>query len=149
PCNGPGGEWRALVDTVGIAGGTQAAKKLADALELTAERGNETCWTIHEHGHFAFKQALRILAERKVDLSSQTVFYANPTANLELVDRLRRKTGMKMAEARILINDMNMRQAFTSGNIFSENVVSYIQLRQMGENFATDRTWSQWSNRIV
>jgi hypothetical protein len=82
---GMNGAWRSVRDSVGMYGGTQAARKLADVIELTAARGKEVNWTVHEQGHALFKHALRLLDGRGTrELGSQTVFYANPTVNLEL-----------------------------------------------------------------
>jgi len=148
PNTGLGGEWQALRDGSGI-GASQAAQKLADALTLTANRGNDTCWTVHERGHSTFKRALKLLAGRGVNLSNQTVFYANPTENIELVDRYRKKTGMKLAARPMLINDISLRQTWLSGNAFSASAVSLQHIKEQGEDGNLGRTKVDETSRFL
>lgn len=123
PCTGgPSSEWRSLQDSVGL--NTQTAKKLADVLILTAERQKEVNLTVHESGHVVLKSALRIAVKRGQSLENFTVFYANPTHNLQAVDRLRGKTGMKLAAKAPLINTLSVKQYLLSGNVISDTVIT-------------------------
>lgn len=123
PCTGGlSSEWRSLQDSVGL--NTQTAKKLADVLILTAERQKEVNLTVHESGHVVLKSALRIAVERGQSLENFTVFYANPTHNLQAVDRLRGKTGMKLAAKAPLINTLSVKQYLLSGNVISDTVIT-------------------------
>lgn len=141
PVNNVGGNWRSIRDSAGLGGGTQAARKLADVIEQTAARNKAVNWTVHEQGHAVFKQALRLLDTRGIrNLNTQTVFYANPTLNLELVDKYRKKVGMALAENTILINDFSLGQTWLSGNFVSERMVSWHQLSVQGENASKGKT---------
>lgn len=123
PCSGNlSGEWRSFRDNNGFS--TQTAKKLADILALTAEKEKELNLTVHEDGHILLKSALRIVAKEGKSLENFTVFYANPTVNLQLIDRWRSKTGMKLASKAPLINIMSARQYLTSLNFFSDAIVT-------------------------
>lgn len=123
PCTGGlSSEWRSLQDSVGL--NTQTAKKLADVLILTAERQKEVNLTVHESGHVVLKSALRIAVERGQSLENFTVFYANPTHNLQAVDRLRGKTGMKLAAKAPLVNTLSVKQYLLSGNVISDTVIT-------------------------
>src|SRR5690554_791994 len=119
------GDWRAICDSAGI-GSTQAAKKLAAVLVTTAQTKTDVNLTVHESGHALLKQALRIVnREPQVRLSQFTVFYANPTHNLELVDKWRAKTGMQLAKKPPLINAVSAHQFLLSGNAVSSAVVAF------------------------
>lgn len=118
PTRGMGAEWRGFCDHSNFGTGSQIAQKLADTLQHTAESGQATRWTVHEHGHTVFTKALRILKARKVDLSNQTVFFANAQVNVSSLIRLCKKTNMQLAETAPLLNPVNFRQTFFSGNVF-------------------------------
>ncbi len=115
--------WRALRDSSGI-GGTQAAKKLADLLTLAGNKDKEIQLTVHEQGHALLKEALRRVCQDRRTLSNVTVFYANPTQNLELVDRLRARAGMRLATKAPLINSVSASQNLATGNFISGAVVA-------------------------
>lgn len=119
------GDWRSLRDSSGIAG-TQAAKKLAAVLMTNAQKNMDINLTVHESGHALLKEALRIVnRDAQVKLDRFTVFYANPTHNLELVDQWRARTGMQLAEKRPLINTVSAQQFLLSGNVVSGPAVMF------------------------
>lgn len=119
------GDWRALKDSSGI-GGTQAAKKLAAVLIATAQKKIDVNLTVHESGHALLKEALRLVSrEQAVRLEQFTVFYANPTHNLELVDKWRSRTGMQLAKKQPLINTASAQQFLLTGNALSAPAVSF------------------------
>lgn len=119
------GDWRALRDSIGV-GGTQAAKKLAAVLSVTGQKDVDISLTVHESGHALFKEALRIVSrDTRVRLERFTVFYANPTHNLELVDKWRARTGMKLAKKPPLINTVSAHQFLLNGNVLSGPVVAF------------------------
>lgn len=119
------GDWRALRDSAGI-GSTQAAHKLAAVLSDTANKNKEINLTVHESGHALLKEALRIVnREGLVKLNNFTVFYANPTHNLELVDKWRARTGMKLAQKPPLINTVSAHQFLLNGNFISGPAVMF------------------------
>lgn len=119
------GDWRSLRDSSGL-GSTQAAEKLASVLSTTARKSMDLNLTVHESGHALLKQALRIVSrESQIKLDRFTVFYANPTHNLELVDKWRSRTGMHLAKKPPLINAASAQQFLLSGNIISNSVVAF------------------------
>lgn len=119
------GDWCSLRDSSGI-GGTQAAKKLAAVLATTAQKNIDINLTVHESGHALLKEALRIVSrEAQVKLDRFTVFYANPTHNLELVDKWRARSGMQLAKKPPLINMASAHQFLLSGNAVSSSVVTF------------------------
>jgi len=115
-------EWRSLKDGVGFS--TQAAKKLAEVLISAADEKNKINLTVHENGHALLKSALRIVAKQNKSLENFTVYYANPTHNLQIVDKLREKTGMALAPKAPLINILSVSQYIMSGNILSDSVIT-------------------------
>lgn len=115
--------WRALRDSTGIAD-TQAAKKLADLLLLTGGKKREIQLTVHEQGHALLKSALRRVCQEQKTLGNVTVFYANPTSNLELLDRLRKQAGMQLAKKSPLINSVSIGQNIATGNFISGAMVA-------------------------
>jgi len=119
---GVGAEWRAFKNSAGVGGGTQAAKKLASALILSAEKNINI--TVQGDGHSLFKQALKVVAQSNHSLEKMTVFYANATENLSLVEHWRKKTKMKLAQKAPLINNLNIRQSISSGNFVSQPLVA-------------------------
>lgn len=119
PCSGlMSSDWKSLRDIIGF--DTQAAKKLADVLRLTAEKQKEVNLTVHESGHALLKAALRRVHASGQSLDKFTVFYANPIHNLHAVDKWRIKTGMKLATKAPLVNNLNARQFLLSGNFISQ-----------------------------
>ncbi len=117
------GDWQALRDSSGISG-TQASKKLAEVLSLTAAKNMEVNLTVHESGHALLKEALRVVCKDNIKLDQFTVFYANPTHNLELVDVWRKRTGMKLAAKPPLLNTCSPHQFMLTGNAISFPVVA-------------------------
>ncbi len=115
--------WRALRDSSGISS-TQAAKKLADLLTLAGNNDKEIQLTVHEQGHALLKEALRLVCQDRQTLPNITVFYANPTQNLELVDRWRVRAGMRLANKAPLINNVSVSQNLATGNFISGAVVA-------------------------
>lgn len=119
------GDWRSLRDSSGM-GGTQAAKKLAAVLLTTAQKKIDVNITVHESGHALLKEALRqVIREQGVRLDRFTVFYANPTHNLELVDKWRARSGMQLAKKPPLINTASAHQFLLTGNAVSSSVVTF------------------------
>src|SRR5690606_5678670 len=119
------GDWRSIRDSSGIAG-TQAAKKLAAVLAITAKKDKNMNLTGHESGHALLKEALRIISkDSQIKLDRFTVFYANPTHNLELVDKWRARAGMKLVKKPPLINAASAHQFLLSGNAVSGPVVAF------------------------
>jgi hypothetical protein len=119
------GDWRALRDSTGISG-TQAAQKLAAVLSTNGQKNMDVNLTVHESGHALLKEALRIVnRDMKVRLDRFTVFYANPTHNLELVDKWRARTGMQLAQKPPLINTVSAQQFILSGNAVSGPVLAF------------------------
>ncbi|WP_339073879.1 hypothetical protein [Teredinibacter turnerae] len=132
-------DMRQFVDTSSVGGGTQTAKQLAQLIKLEAKKDKEVHWTLHEKGHAVFKQALRIALQDlssmdKSRLSKHKVFYANPTMNLNLIDRYRKKAGMQLAPQPPLLNNTSLEQTWVTGNFVSESIISYRQLKEQGEN---------------
>ena len=120
-----GSDWRSFRDSSGV-GSTQAAQKLAVVLSTTAKKNMDVNLTVHESGHALLKQALRIVnRESQVKLDRFTVFYANPTHNLELVDKWRARTGMQLAKKTPLINTASAQQFLLSGNLISAPALSF------------------------
>lgn len=108
----------------GVGFSTQAAKKLAEVLISAADEKNKINLTVHENGHALLKSALRIVAKQNKSLENFTVYYANPTHNLQIVDKLREKTGMALAPKAPLINILSVSQYIMSGNILSDSVIT-------------------------
>lgn len=115
PSQGFGAGWRSMKESAGI--GSQTSRKLAAVLEQS--KGKEISITVHECGHALFKDALRQLNAKEIKLDTFTVFYANPTHNLTLVDIYRKRSGIKLANKAPLINSFNIQQSLSSGNIIS------------------------------
>ncbi|VAW60674.1 hypothetical protein MNBD_GAMMA10-1639, partial [hydrothermal vent metagenome] len=114
-------DWKCMQDSSGIAGGTQAAKKLAAVIEIAAREKRAINWTIHERGCAIFKQALRLVnPSPQYDYSTQTVFYANSLVNVELIDQHRERLGMKLSAGGALVNGFSVHQGLVAGNWVSE-----------------------------
>lgn len=119
------GDWRSLRDSFGI-GGTQAAKKLAAVLIITAQKNMDINLTVHGSGHALLKEALRIVSrDAQVKLNRFTVFYANPTHNLAFVDKWRSRTGMQLVKKPPLINTVSAHQFLFAGNAVSAPVIAF------------------------
>ncbi len=121
--NSVGSGWRSLKDSAGLNGGTQAAQKLATVLMRSTEKNLNI--TVQGSGHSLFKQALRIVSQSNHSLKDMTVFYANASENLNLLDGWRKKTGMKLAQKSPLNNSASVRQYLTSGNLVSQVAVAH------------------------
>lgn len=119
-----GGEWRSLMDGMGVSSG--GAKKLAEALILSSQKNVEKGinLTVHDNGHSLLKSALKIACQRGEPLERFTVFYANPVNNVEIVDKWRKRSGMKLAAKAPLINTLSAGQYLASGNFISQPVVA-------------------------
>ena len=124
--NGPAqADWNCIQDSTGLRGGSQAARQLAAVIELAAHEKRAVNWTVHERGCAIWKQALRLVPAGH-DYSKQTVFYANPVVNLELMDQHRKRLKMQLVTP--LMNEMSLHQGMVAGNWVSEPVL----LWQMG-----------------
>lgn len=113
-------DWRCIQESAGV--GSHSSSLLAATLEQSA--GNPICLTVHERGHALLKDALRKVCAKNIKLDSFTVFYANPTHNLELVDKWRERTGIKLAPKPPLINTLSAHQSLVAGNGISGAVVA-------------------------
>ncbi|WP_020405196.1 hypothetical protein [Hahella ganghwensis] len=126
PCQGfANGDWQAIRDSSGISS-TQASKKLAEVLAITAKKNMEVNLTVHESGHALLKEALRQVHKSSITLDQFTVFYANPTHNIELVDVWRRRTGMRLSPKPPLMNSYSPHQFLLTGNAISYAPVAYM-----------------------
>ena len=125
PYNGPAqADWNCIQDSTGLRGGSQAARQLAAAIELAASKDQVVNWTVHERGCAIWKQALR-LVNTGHDYSNQTVFYANPVVNMELMDQQRKRLNMKLASTGSLTNEFSLHQNLIAGNWVSEPVIMW------------------------
>jgi len=114
-------DWKCMLDSSGLSGGTPAAKKLAAVIEIAAREKRSVNWTIHERGCAIFKQALRLVnTSSQYDYSTQTVFYANPLVDAGLIDKHRERLGMALSEKGILANGFSLHQGLVAGNWTSE-----------------------------
>lgn len=119
-------DWKSMQDSTGILGGSHAARRLAASIELAHNNQKKLNWTVHERGTAIFKEALRQCSKNGLNVNGeQTVFYANPTVNVEKVDQFRRAVGMKVTDKPVLMNDFSLHQGLLAGNWVSELAVSW------------------------
>lgn len=137
-----GSDWRAISDSITFAGkGTQAARKLAALIVKLSKSEKDHCWTVHERGHALFKRALALALKTGAEsMQKHQVFYANPTENITLVDNYRKKAGMQLAPKPMLINDMSLHQAWLTGNVLTDYMVSMRHLAEQGASADFKRT---------
>jgi len=97
----------------------ESAKKLASVFEQLSANKNEVNLTVHGSGHAVFRSALKKIKSRNLQLPNVTVYYANATTNLSVVDYQRRQAGMKLHDKAPLLNPLSFQQSYLSGNIVS------------------------------
>jgi hypothetical protein len=139
-------DWKCIQDSFGLSGGTEAAKQLAAAIEIAAREKRTVNWTIHERGCAIYKQALRLVpVSPQHDYSLQTVFYANPVVNMELVDQHRKRLGMQLSEKGFVMNELSLHQGLVAGNWISESAM----LWQMGNKGGAVTKAADWPGKIA